>query len=79
MRRLLRGLFILWTLLRHGLDELVLSSFERPGLRLLTRIVSVGRDLSRPRGERLDRDRRGALDHRAIERFPADTVCIIMR
>ncbi len=53
MRRLLRGLFILWTLLRHGLDELVLSSFERPGLRLLTRILSVGRDLRRPRGERL--------------------------
>ncbi len=53
MRRLLRGLFILWTLLRHGLDELVLSSFQRPGLRLLTRIVSVGRDLRRPRGERL--------------------------
>ncbi len=53
MSRLLRGLFILWTVLRHGLDELVLSSFERPGLRLLTRIVSVGRDLRRPRGERL--------------------------
>ena len=53
MKRLLRGLFILWTVLRHGLDELVLSSFERPGLRLLTRIVSIGRNLRRPRGERL--------------------------
>ena len=53
MSRLLRGLFILWTVLRHGLDELVLSSFERPGLRLLTRIVSIGRDLRRARGERL--------------------------
>jgi len=53
MSRLLRGLFIVWTVLRYGLDELVLASFERPGLRLLTRIVSIGRDLRAPRGERL--------------------------
>ena len=53
MRRLLRGVFILWVVLRHGLDELVLSSFQHPGLRLLTRIVSIGRNLDRPRGERL--------------------------
>ena len=53
MKRLFRGIFILWTVLRYGLDELVLSSFERPGLRLLTRIVSVGRDLRQPKGVRL--------------------------
>jgi len=53
MKRLFRGIFILWTVLRFGLDELVLSSFERPGLRLLTRIVSVGRDLRQPKGVRL--------------------------
>jgi ubiquinone biosynthesis protein len=53
MNRLLRGGFIIWTVLRFGLDELLLSSFERPALRRLTRIVSVGRDLSAPRGERL--------------------------
>ncbi|WP_310566873.1 ubiquinone biosynthesis regulatory protein kinase UbiB [Hydrogenophaga sp.] len=53
MRRLLRGVFILWVVLRHGLDELVLSSFQHPGLRLLTRIVSVGRNLDAPRGLRL--------------------------
>ena len=53
MTRLLRGAFILWTVLRFGLDELVLSSFERPGLRLLTRIISFGRNLRQPRGERL--------------------------
>jgi ubiquinone biosynthesis protein len=53
MRRLLRGLFIVWTVLRYGLDELVLASFERPALRLLTRLVSIGRDLRAPRGERL--------------------------
>ena len=28
MRRLLRGLFIVWTVLRYGLDELVLASFN---------------------------------------------------
>ena len=53
MSRLLRGLFIVWTVLRYGLDELVLASFERPALRLLTRMVSIGRDLRAPRGERL--------------------------
>jgi len=53
MSRLLRGLFIVWTVLRYGLDELVLTSFERPALRLLTRMVSIGRDLRAPRGERL--------------------------
>jgi ubiquinone biosynthesis protein len=53
MKRLFRGIFILWTVLRYGLDELVLSSFERPGLRLLTRIVSLGRDLRQPKGVRL--------------------------
>jgi ubiquinone biosynthesis protein len=37
----------------------VLTSFQKPGLRLLARIVSVGRDLSAPRGQRL----REALEH----------------
>ena len=53
MRRFLRGAFIIWVVLRHGLDELVLSSFRHPLLRLLTRWVSIGRDLSVPRGQRL--------------------------
>jgi ubiquinone biosynthesis protein len=53
MSRLFRGSFIVWTVLRYGLDELVLSSFQKPWIRLLTRIVSVGRDLRAPRGERL--------------------------
>ena len=53
MSRLFRGIFIVWTVLRFGLDELVLSSFEKPWIRLLTRIVSVGRNLKAPRGERL--------------------------
>lgn len=53
MRRLLRGGFIVWVVLRHGLDELVLSSFQHPGIRLLSRIVSLGRKLDAPRGQRL--------------------------
>ncbi len=53
MSRLFRGAFIVWTVLRFGLDELVLSSFHKPWIRLLTRIVSVGRNLKAPRGERL--------------------------
>lgn len=53
MSRLFRGFFIVWTVLRFGLDELVLSSFERPWIRLLTRVVSLGRNLKAPRGERL--------------------------
>ena len=28
MRRLLRGVFIVWIVLRYGLDELVLTSFQ---------------------------------------------------
>ena len=51
--RWFRGAFILWVLLRHGLDELVLSSFDRPWLRTLTRVVTIGRKLTQPRGERL--------------------------
>ena len=53
MMRLFRGIFIVWTVLRFGLDELVLSSFQKPWIRMLTRIVSVGRNLKAPRGERL--------------------------
>ncbi len=53
MTRIFRGLSIVWTLLRFGLDELVLSSFEKPWVRGLTRIVSMGRNLKAPRGERL--------------------------
>jgi ubiquinone biosynthesis protein len=53
MSRLFRGVFIVWTVLRFGLDELVLSSFSRPWVRRLTRIVSLGRNLKAPRGERL--------------------------
>ncbi|QNP59139.1 ubiquinone biosynthesis regulatory protein kinase UbiB [Paenacidovorax monticola] len=53
MRRLLRGATIVWVVLRYGLDELVLSSFQHPWLRLLARMVSIGRNLDAPRGQRL--------------------------
>ncbi len=53
MKRVLRATTIVWVALRYGLDELVLTSFRHPGLRLLARIASIGRDLSAPRGQRL--------------------------
>ena len=53
MTRLFRGVFIVWVVLRYGLDELVLSSFQSPGFRLITRVVSFGRRFDSPRGERL--------------------------
>ena len=53
MSHFFRGLFIIWTVLRFGLDELVLSSFQKPWSRKLIRLVSLGRNLKAPRGERL--------------------------
>mgnify|MGYP000104816900 CR=1 FL=1 len=53
MSRLGRGFFIVFIVLRYGLDELVLSSFRHPWLRLFTRVLTLGRDLRAPRGERL--------------------------
>jgi ubiquinone biosynthesis protein len=48
-----RGVFIVWIALRYGLDELFLNSFQRPWLRVLARMVTVGRNLSAPRGQRI--------------------------
>ena len=53
MSRFSRGCFIVWVVLRYGLDELVLNSFEKPWLHWLARIVSLGRNLNAPRGQRL--------------------------
>ena len=53
MTRSLRAIAILWVVLRFGLDELVLSSFRRPWLAVLSRIVTFGRKLDAPRGQRL--------------------------
>ncbi len=53
MRRLIRGIFIVWVLFRYGLDELLLNSFQKPWLRVIARIVSIGRNLDAPRGQRI--------------------------
>ncbi|MHA7599608.1 ubiquinone biosynthesis regulatory protein kinase UbiB [Alicycliphilus sp. T452] len=53
MSRFFRGLTIVWVVLRYGLDELVLSSFDRPWLRAFTRVITIGRNLDAPRGQRL--------------------------
>jgi ubiquinone biosynthesis protein len=55
MRHLLRLLFIGFVVLRFGLDELALRGFRRPWSRALARVVTVGRPLREPRGERLRR------------------------
>jgi ubiquinone biosynthesis protein len=53
MKRLFRGAFIAWVVLRYGLDELFLSSFQKPWIKVLARLVSIGRKLDAPRGQRL--------------------------
>ncbi len=53
MRRLLRGIFIFWVLLRFGLDDLFLRSFQRPGLDALARVLSLGRSFNGSRGQRI--------------------------
>ncbi len=53
MTRFLRGFAILWVVFRYGLDELVLSSFEHPLLRRVRTVLTLGRKLDKPRGQRL--------------------------
>lgn len=53
MRHLARLVFILFTVLRFGLDELALSGFRQRWVRLLVRLMTVGRRLALPRGVRL--------------------------
>ncbi|HET6599543.1 MAG TPA: ubiquinone biosynthesis regulatory protein kinase UbiB, partial [Burkholderiaceae bacterium] len=53
MRHLARLVFISITVLRYGLDELALSSFRQPWVRALVRVMTIGRPLRAPRGERL--------------------------
>jgi ubiquinone biosynthesis protein len=51
--RIGRGSYIVFIVLRYGLDQLVLTSFQKPWLSLIARMASMGRDLSAPRGQRL--------------------------
>lgn len=53
MTRIFRGAFILWIVLRYGLDGLVLTSFRNPWLSGAARVLSFGRRLDAPRGRRL--------------------------
>ncbi len=53
MRHLGRLVVICVTVLRYGLDELVLSSFRQRWVRVLVRVLTIGRRLDAPRGERL--------------------------
>ncbi len=53
MSRVFRSIYIVWIVFRYGLDELVLTSFRKRWLRILARVLSVGRDLRAPRGQRL--------------------------
>jgi len=53
MRHITRLLFIYLTVLRYGLDELALSRFRQRSVRLLVRVITIGRRLDAPRGERL--------------------------
>jgi ubiquinone biosynthesis protein len=53
MRHLARLVFIVFTVLRFGLDELALSGFRQRRIRLLVRLITIGRRLDAPRGMRL--------------------------
>ena len=53
MKRFARGFTIVRVVLRHGLDEVVLSNFRHPWLHSLTRVLTFGRRLDAPRGVRL--------------------------
>ena len=53
MKHFGRLVFIVVTVLRFGLDEVALSAFPQRWVRALVRLVTMGRTLDAPRGERL--------------------------
>jgi ubiquinone biosynthesis protein len=55
MRRLARLVLIVFTVLRFGVDEVALRSFRQRWVRVLARIVTIGRRFDEPRGVRLRR------------------------
>ena len=55
MRQLARALFIAFTLLRFGIDDIALSGLRQRWVRALARLVTVGRRFDAPRGVRLRR------------------------
>jgi ubiquinone biosynthesis protein len=48
-----RLIFIAFTVLRFGLDEVALSGFRQRWVRTMVRVATLGRRLEAPRGERL--------------------------
>ena len=53
MTRLFRGWVILRVVFRFGLDELLLTTFQKPWLHALARLITLGRNLKAPRGQRI--------------------------
>jgi len=53
MRRIARLVLIVFTVLRFGVDEVALRGFRQRWVRLLARVVTVGRSFDEPRGARL--------------------------
>lgn len=53
MRRVLRLVYIGYTVLRFGLDELALAGFRQPWVRALSWTVTLGRRFDEPPGVRL--------------------------
>jgi ubiquinone biosynthesis protein len=53
MRHLARLVFIVFTVLRFGLDEVALSGFRQRRVRLFVRLITIGRRLDVARGVRL--------------------------
>ncbi len=53
MSRVYRSVFIVWIALRYGLDDLALSGFDRPWATRFAKILTFGRNLTAPRGQRL--------------------------
>ena len=53
MRHLARLVYIVVTVLRYGLDEVALSGFRQPWVRAMVSVVTFGRRLDAPPGQRL--------------------------
>ena len=53
MTRLFRGTYISWVLFRYGMDQLLLTSFQKPWLDALARILATGRNLDASPGQRI--------------------------
>ncbi len=53
MRHFARLILIVFTVLRYGMDELALSGFRQRWVRALVRVMTIGRRLDAPRGERM--------------------------